>query len=46
VDALQAHAIDIDVLQETPIADTTYAFDLKRFSRYWRKAKPYAMRYK
>jgi len=36
----------VRVLSETPLVDTDYQFDLKRFSRYWRKAKPYAMRYK
>jgi len=38
--------VKIHIVNEIPIVDTDYAFDLKRFSRYWRKAKPYAMRYK
>lgn len=36
----------VRILRETPLVDTDYDLDLKRFSRYWRKAKPYAMRYK
>ena len=36
----------IQVLQETPLVAVDDEFDYKRFSRYWRKAKPYAMRYK
>lgn len=37
---------NIQILTEIPLVDSDYEFDLKRFSRYWRKAKPYAMGYK
>lgn len=40
------HQIPVRILSENSLVDTDYHFDLKRFSRYWRKAKPYAMRYK
>jgi len=40
------HKGEIRVLQEIPLVYSDYEFDLKRFSRFWRKAKPYAMQYK
>lgn len=38
--------VETTILNKPAMIDSDYEFDLKRFSRFWRKAKPFAMRYR
>lgn len=41
---LQEGGLRVEVLPERPFADPNLDYDLKRFSRYWRKAQKSALR--